>query len=244
MKDLISAYRKIRPQIKKRLSEFSQIHKAGDKKIFQELCFCLLTANANALHCDKAIKELEDTGLLFTGKAYQIRPKLRGRVRFHNKKADFIIGARKLLNPSCHCEAAKRPKQSFFRLLRRGFAAPRNDGKNRDCPSGRGWTKVGTVPIFPMREWLVENIKGLGYKEASHFLRNIGLGKDIAILDRHILKNLQKYGVIDKIPSSLGSRRVYLEIEEKMKALSKETRIPLEDMDLLFWSLQTGFIFK
>ncbi len=95
-----------------------------------------------------------------------------------------------------------------------------------------------------MREWFVENIKGFGYKEASHFLRNIGLGKDIAILDRHILKNLKKYGVIDKIPSSLGSRRVYLEIEEKMKGFSKKTGIPLEDMDLLFWSLQTGFVFK
>jgi len=30
---------------------------------------------------------------------------------------------------------------------------------------------------FELREWLVENVKGLGYKEASHFLRNIGLEK-------------------------------------------------------------------
>ncbi|HPV43332.1 MAG TPA: DNA lyase, partial [Spirochaetota bacterium] len=32
------------------------------------------------------------------------------------------------------------------------------------------------------REWLVKNVKGLGYKEASHYLRNIGLGESIAIL--------------------------------------------------------------
>ena len=44
------------------------------------------------------------------------------------------------------------------------------------------------------RVWLVENVKGLGYKEASHFLRNIGLGEDLAILDRHILKNLSPPG--------------------------------------------------
>ena len=60
----------------------------------------------------------------------------------------------------------------------------------------------------------------------------------------HILKNLVRYGVIDKIPSSLGSRRIYFEIEDKMKAFSKQTGIPLEDMDLLFWSMQTGFVFK
>jgi len=40
-----------------------------------------------------------------------------------------------------------------------------------------------------MPEWLVKNLTGLGYKEAGHFLRNIGSGK-IAILDRHILRNL------------------------------------------------------
>ena len=42
------------------------------------------------------------------------------------------------------------------------------------------------------RDYLVKNIKGIGLKEASHFLRNIGY-KDLAILDRHILKNLKKY---------------------------------------------------
>ncbi len=228
IRQLILEYKKRKYDIGKRLEEFSSLHKGRDEDIFQELCFCLLTANANALHCDKAIKELRQTNLLFTGKAYQIRPKLRGRVRFHNKKAEYIVGARKLFGSSCHCEAAKRPKQSLFRLLRQTGKSPhlpRND-------------------VVALREWLVENIKGLGYKEASHFLRNIGLGKDIAILDRHILKNLQKYGVIDKIPTSLGSRRVYLEIEDKMRAFAKKIRIPLEDMDLLFWSLQTGFIFK
>jgi len=48
-----------------------------------------------------------------------------------------------------------------------------------------------TLPtVTEKREWIVKNIKGMSYKEASHFLRNIGFGEDIAILDRHILKNL------------------------------------------------------
>lgn len=36
--------------------------------------------------------------------------------------------------------------------------------------------------VQEMREWLVKNINGLGYKEASHFLRNIGFGESFAIL--------------------------------------------------------------
>jgi len=93
------------------------------------------------------------------------------------------------------------------------------------------------------REWLVKNVKGLGYKEASHFLRNIGLGFDLAILDRHIMKNLKKYGVIDEVPECL-SRKCYLSLEEKMKEFSKKVNIPLAELDLLFWSEETGEIFK
>ncbi len=96
---------------------------------------------------------------------------------------------------------------------------------------------------FAAREWLVKNIKGLGYKEASHFLRNIGLGREMAILDTHILRNLKKYKVIKKIPASIN-RKAYFDIENKMRNFSRRINIPLEELDLLFWSGQTGFIFK
>jgi len=94
-----------------------------------------------------------------------------------------------------------------------------------------------------IREWLVDNVKGLGYKEASHFLRNIGLGGNMAILDTHILKNLKRYKVIDEVPKALTKRK-YFEIEKKMKGFSRRIKIPIEELDLLFWSRQTGFIFK
>jgi N-glycosylase/DNA lyase len=93
------------------------------------------------------------------------------------------------------------------------------------------------------RDWLVKNVKGLGMKESSHFLRNIGLGENLAILDRHVLKNLKKHGVIKEIPSCLTDKK-YKKIEEKMKNFSKRIGIPLADLDLLFWSEETGEIFK
>jgi N-glycosylase/DNA lyase len=93
------------------------------------------------------------------------------------------------------------------------------------------------------RDWFVENIRGLGYKEASHFLRNIGLGKNIAVLDRHILRNLAMIGLIEDIPISM-SRKKYLEIERKMAEFSKQIHIPLSHLDLLFWYKETGEIFK
>jgi N-glycosylase/DNA lyase len=88
----------------------------------------------------------------------------------------------------------------------------------------------------------VRNIKGLGYKEASHFLRNIGF-KGYAILDRHILRNLCRWGVTEETASP-GSKKKYLEIEAKMKDFANEIGIDFDDLDLLFWSNETGEILK
>ncbi len=93
------------------------------------------------------------------------------------------------------------------------------------------------------REWLVENVKGYGYKEASHFLRNIGLGADLAILDRHILKNLKSAGVIRQIPKSLN-RKNYLDVEERMRKFARKVRIPLDHLDLVLWYKEAGEVFK
>jgi N-glycosylase/DNA lyase len=96
---------------------------------------------------------------------------------------------------------------------------------------------------FKARSWLVKNIRGMGYKEASHFLRNIGMGDCIAILDRHILKNLVLLGVIDDLPKSLSTRR-YLEIEQELLNFSEKNKIPPDHLDLLLWYRETGNIFK
>jgi N-glycosylase/DNA lyase len=94
-----------------------------------------------------------------------------------------------------------------------------------------------------LREWLVENVKGLGMKESSHFLRNIGLGSSLAILDVHVLNNLKEYDVIEDIPKTL-TKKNYLEIENRIKEFSKLVGIPMDELDLLFWSEETGVIFK
>jgi len=99
---------------------------------------------------------------------------------------------------------------------------------------------------FEVREKIVADkahFKGLGYKEASHFLRNIGRGGNLAILDRHILSGLCELKVICDVPDSLG-RKKYLEIEQKMQEFSKKAGIPMGELDLVFWSLKTGIILK
>lgn len=91
------------------------------------------------------------------------------------------------------------------------------------------------------REWLVENVKGLGYKESSHFLRNIGY-RDVAILDFHILDLMVQEGLLGR-PKTLTPKR-YLEIEGMLEELSERLGMGLGELDLYLWYLETGQILK
>lgn len=95
--------------------------------------------------------------------------------------------------------------------------------------------------VKSLREWLVKNVRGIGYKEASHFLRNVGY-TDVAILDFHILDLLARHGVIER-PRSLTRRR-YLEIEEKLRVIAEKAGLTLGELDLYLWYLETGKVLK
>lgn len=94
-----------------------------------------------------------------------------------------------------------------------------------------------------MREWLAENVKGFGMKESSHFLRNIGRTQELAILDRHILRNMERYGFIEEIPKSLTKKK-YLEIEQNFQEMAKTLKMKPAELDLLLWAKEVGVVFK
>ncbi|MBD3354720.1 N-glycosylase/DNA lyase [Candidatus Woesearchaeota archaeon] len=91
------------------------------------------------------------------------------------------------------------------------------------------------------REWLVKNVKGIGYKEASHFLRNIGYS-NYAIIDFHIIDVLAKYRVI-KRPQKLN-KKSYFRIEKKLKDVAEKVKLNLDELDLYLWYLETGKVLK
>ncbi|MGC2235908.1 MAG: N-glycosylase/DNA lyase [Pyrinomonadaceae bacterium] len=150
--------------------------------------------------------------ILLTGNHAELASALVGRHRYPNARAGYIVASREFLQE--HCQMRLREKlESFENPLER-------------------------------RDWLVKEkgIKGLGYKEASHFLRNIGF-KGYAILDKHILRSLAELKIIDD-PKPPNTRSRYLTVEEKLKNLSNRLEIDFDEMDLVLWSLKTGEILK
>ena len=195
----IKLTKNIKKQIEQRLKSFEQINKKESNYWFNELCFCLLTANSKASTALKIEAEMGRAGFIEKSKEDVIKILKQNGHRFYNKRTEFIILARKHI-----------------------------DIKN----------KLKNLNSIKSREFLVKNIKGLGYKEASHFLRNVGYD-DVAIIDRHILRFLYQEKLIEKIPKTI-TPKFYIKCE---KILSK-FNIPQNELDLILWAHMTGKVLK
>jgi len=104
-----------------------------------------------------------------------------------------------------------------------------------------------TLQTFPdeilAREWIVQNIKGMGMKESSHFLRNIGY-KNLAIIDFHIVDLLSKHNLIEKPKSKSLTPKKYIEIENILREIAEKTNLNLGELDLYLWYEETGKVLK
>ncbi len=198
-------------EIRERLAEFEAVLKVGtDEQIWEEMVFCFFTGGCSARMALRSLEAVKP--LLLTGTQAELAATLRGRHRYPNERARYVVASREFLQE--HCGLKLRSKLAGFE------------------------------DHFERRDWLVteKRIKGLGYKEASHFLRNTGF-KGYAILDKHILKSLAELKIIDD-PKPPNTRLKYLMVEQKLKNLSKRLKIDSDELDLVLWSLKTGEILK
>ena len=101
---------------------------------------------------------------------------------------------------------------------------------------------VTSMEPFSAREYLVKHAKGIGWKEASHFLRNVGV-KELAILDKHVLRLMHEHGMVEEIPKGWTKAR-YLTLEEKLRGVAEAFGEPLGKFDLYLWYLVKGRVDK
>ena len=181
-----------------------------DYRLFEELAFCIFTANTSAEMGAKAVDAVRN--VLIDGTADDMTRRLEGIYRFNNVRPAHIIHTRTYLKNSLNFQLKNKIKSFKERQGLRDFFA------------------------------LNKDIKGLGYKEASHFLRNIGF-KGYAILDKHIINSLHEFGVV-KTNEKPRNDREYLEIEQKFIEFSREIGIDMGELDLLLWSSKNGRILK
>ena len=210
---LRAEYAQRRKEIRARLREFRRVWQtASDSRLWEEMVYCIFTAGASAKMGLRSVDALRP--LLKTGAQAEMTKALvaAGAHRFPNARPGYVIVTRNYL------------EESFSMQLRRRLDSFRDPMERRD------W--LATEP----------RIKGLGYKESSHFLRNIGF-QGYGILDKHIVRCLCELKVIDS-PKPPTSRGRYLETEDRMRRFAAATGIDFDELDLLLWSTKTGEILK
>ncbi|HKS30013.1 MAG TPA: hypothetical protein VJS44_19480 [Pyrinomonadaceae bacterium] len=150
--------------------------------------------------------------LLDSGTEEELAAALQSRHRYPNSRSGYIAVTREYLRADCGMRLYERLE---------GFRDP-----------------------LERRDWLARErgIKGLGYKESSHFLRNVGFS-GYGILDKHILRSLAELQVIET-PQPPTTRARYLETEERLKRFARDIRIDFDELDLVLWSMKTGEILK
>jgi N-glycosylase/DNA lyase len=151
-------------------------------------------------------------GLLARGTHEELAGALQSKHRYPRSRSGYIVVTREYLEGDCRMRLRERLE---------GFRDP-----------------------LERRDWLARErgIKGLGYKEASHFLRNVGL-RGYAILDKHILRCLAEIGVIES-PQPPSTRARYLATEERLRGFARDLAIDFDELDLVLWSMKTGEILK
>jgi len=87
------------------------------------------------------------------------------------------------------------------------------------------------------------NIKGIGMKEASHFLRNVGYF-DLAIIDRHLIDFMRRIGAIGEINVKHLSKSRYISLESVLKSIALNLNISVGILDLFIWYKETNTIVK
>ncbi len=163
-----------------------------------------------------------------------------------NSKARTALSIEKELGTRGFCESCERDIRECIRRNKHRF----HNNKARYIVEARKSMNIKDIITKIVkdggekaaREWLVKNVKGLGMKEASHFLRNVGF-KNLAILDRHILNLMKENNIIYEKPKSLN-KKVYLEIEEKFSEIADKAGMSNAELDLYLWYIKTGEVLK
>lgn len=85
------------------------------------------------------------------------------------------------------------------------------------------------------RRWLVRLAPGLGPKQASMFLRDIGYSQDLAVLDRHILDYMALMGLAPAGLRHVSSLPRYRELEDRLREHARGLGYSLGRLDKAIW---------
>ena len=192
-----------------------------EENLWKELCFCILSANVSFELAKSVIETLSDLDML------------NHKWITEEKKSEIILF--NFLDESNFEPVKKNGDLRRYRYPKMKSHQIVNAAKR--LYSNNSIKKILNVfdSDVEARNFFYTEISGLGIKEASHFLRNIGFASPLAIIDVHVLDFLKQFSLIDFSVGSFLTLKQYLLLEKTLKNLAEYHGLDLSIFDLAIW---------
>jgi len=222
LNDVFYEYLKLKPSFDLRKSWVE----LSEEQLWNELCICILSSN--------------------------VPYNLALSAFYHLSEHQFLDVERIIANPNSTQDIS-------FELSRQIYEPRRRDGTFRKYrfPNVRASDIVkAAVTLYSennglsellknsrsekeARRFLAGNVSGIGLKEASHFLRNVGYSKSLAIVDTHIVAFLIEIGELsDRVTTVTPA--VYVKLERILTNLCDSLGLNMSVFDMAIWRYMKG----
>ena len=187
-----------------------------EEELWHELCFCVLSSNVHYETAYSALLQLEAKRLVETSgcSAKLIANELRRPIYLPRRKDGSF---RRYRFPRRRARDIVRARQYVYQI-NGGIKNLLNRSNN----------------AFEMRDFLTKNVPGLGLKEASHFLRDVGFSDSLAIIDSHVADYIRmNFPEVQNVDHF--TRRPYLELERLIQNVATSHNLSLAVLDMAIW---------
>ncbi|MHA2068029.1 MAG: 8-oxoguanine DNA glycosylase [Candidatus Thorarchaeota archaeon] len=174
---------------------------------------CILSSRTDWDRVLSVTNELQQNGLLFTGSATELLDAVRGigGMVDHEARAKWIVENREFF-PIVFWLVDSLQRGNIY--LKPEGLYPKDILSIKNAKDFVGLIQEKGLTPEALRT-AVEQLKGAGDKQASHFLTSLGF-EGYATIDAYILDKLVEFHLIPKKPNNLSSSR-YHTIEQGMK---------------------------
>lgn len=216
--EVINEYSKLATSFKLR----KKWNEMSEDDLWEQLCLCILSSNVPYELALSAFWHLRDNGFLRTDWITEC-PDAIGKVAFELSKR--IYWPRK--------KDGSYRKYRFPNVRAKNIVNAAKTLYGQNCGLLRNLRR--STSESEARDFLVKNIQGIGLKEASHFLRDVGFSDSLAIIDSHVITFLTEIGAVREEEINALTPAVYMRLERILLGLCKDLGFNLSVFDMAIW---------
>jgi len=225
LKNVIAEYKKIEHELIKRVSWKDMT----EDDLWFELCLCILSSNVPFESASSVLEHLKRKG--FLSKEYLLENKEAIRILVKELSRPIYLPPRKDGN----LRRYRFPYTKASQIVNAAKVIYKEEYSIKSLLSK-------SKSAYKARDFLTKRVSGIGLKQSSLFLRNIGYASSLAIIDTHVLSFLGKLELSqDSEMIRPLSKERYRNIEIKLQALARELNTELSLLDFAIWTvMRTG----